>query len=174
MNYHLFDEQTERLTFHKLERRYFHACLAFFLDSRSNRYWKSEVTNPYDLANEWFEKQQWRYENNKGAINLLIYKQTNQVVGWCGLIIQLVDGSEELEVAYSIIPAHWNNGHATEATKKCIEYAFENKLASSIISIIHEDNVESERVAIKNGLTVDTTTMHRNNPVNIFRITNSR
>ncbi len=165
----LFGEQTERLVFKKLELSDFDNCLEFFLDPRSNRYWKSEVTDPLLLAKEWFDKQQWRYQNNKGAINLLIHKQTQELIGWCGLVVQTVDSVEELEVAYSIIPRHWNKGYATEAAKKCIDYAFEKKMSSSIIAIIHSDNIESQRVAIKNGFKMETKTLYHNNPVIIFR-----
>lgn len=170
MKYDLFGQNTERLIFRKLINSDFEACLEFFLDPRSNRYWKSEIEDPKALALEWFEKQQWRYQNNKGAINALISKQTNQFVGWCGLILQTIDGEEELEVAYSVIPMHWNNGYATEAVKKCIDFAFENNLRDSIISIIHVDNVESKKVALKNGLAIEKTTVYHDNSVNIFRI----
>jgi RimJ/RimL family protein N-acetyltransferase len=172
MNFQLFGEQTERLVFKKLEPTDFSDCLRFFLDPRSNRYWKSDISSPLELANQWFAKQQWRYENNKGAINLLIQKQSNEIIGWCGLIVQTIDGKEELEVAYSIIPTHWKNGYATEAAKKCMECAFHNNWAESVISIIHVDNIESQRVAIKNGLAVDKRTIYHDNPVIIFRVLN--
>jgi [ribosomal protein S5]-alanine N-acetyltransferase len=169
MKYDLFGQKTERLTFRKLIDSDFEACLEFFLDPRSNRYWKSEIVDPAALALEWFEKQQERYQNNRGAINALISKQTNQLMGWCGLILQTVDEKEELEVAYSIIPNYWNNGYATEAAKRCIDFAFENLLSDSIISIIHVDNTESRNVALKNGLTIEKTTVYHGNPVNIFK-----
>jgi RimJ/RimL family protein N-acetyltransferase len=113
----------------------------------------------------------WRYENNMGGTNVLIHKQTSALVGWCGLLVQEVDGKEELEVGYSIMPAWWNKGFATEAARKCIDCAFEKDLASSIISIIQVDNVESIRVAEKNGLTVDKETVYHNNRVKIYRLT---
>jgi [ribosomal protein S5]-alanine N-acetyltransferase len=170
MRYDLFGQQTERLLFRKLIDSDFEKCLEFFLDPKSNRYWKSETTDAMKLARQWFDKQLWRYENNKGAINILINVETKQFIGWCGLLVQYVDGKEEIEVAYSIIPKYWNCGYATEAAKKCIDFAFESKLNESIISIIHVSNIESERVALKNGLTIDRVTTYHHNPVNIFRI----
>ena len=169
MSYQLFGQQTERLFFKKLEFVDFNACLEFFLDPLSNRYWQSEISDSLMLAKEWFDKQQWRYANNKGAINLLVHKQTQDMIGWCGLLVQTVDGVEELEVAYSIIPRHWNRGFATEAAKKCIDYSFENNFSSSLISIIHVDNIQSQRVAIKNGFKIDAQTLYHGNPVIIFR-----
>ena len=115
----------------------------------------------------------YRYANNLGGMNVLIDKKTGEFIGQCGLLIQTVDDLEELEVAYSIIPKHWNRGYATEAAKKCIDFAFENNLRESLISIIHVNNKESERVALKNKLSVDKRTTFDNNPVNIYRIKKS-
>ena len=100
----------------------------------------------------------------------MIEKGTGQFVGQCGLLVQTVDGVRELEVGYSIMPAFWNQGFATEAAGACIAHAFRHKLSDSVISIIHEDNVESERVALKNGLVLDKRTVYKDNPVKIYRV----
>ncbi len=54
--------------------------------------------------------------------------------------------------------------------KKCRDYAFENNFADSIISIIHVENINSEKVAINNGMVKTKTTQFKEMPVNIFRI----
>jgi len=88
-------------------------------------------------------------------------------------LVQEVDGIQELEIGYTIIPAYWNQGYATEAARKCKEFAFENNFADSIISIIHVENIRSEMVARKNGMQLDKTTSFKGFPVNIFRIRRS-
>ena len=102
-------------------------------------------------------------------MNVLIDKKSGKFVGQCGLLIQVVDGIE-LEVGYSIMPEFRNQGFASEASQKCIQYAFEKGLQESVISIIHVDNVESEKVALKNKMVLDRRTIYNNNPVNIYRI----
>lgn len=94
---------------------------------------------------------------------------SGELVGWCGLLVQDVDGRQELEVGYSMLPAHWRKGFATEAAKACMDEAFERGLATSIISIIQVDNVPSQRVAEKNGLQVDGQTTFHGHPVFIYR-----
>jgi RimJ/RimL family protein N-acetyltransferase len=173
INYSVFGLQSDRLLFRKLVQDDFDACLPFFQNPESNRYWKGNSSEPVILATEWFDNQLWRYDNNKGGINVLIHRQTNQLIGWCGLIIQNVDGQEELEVSYSIMPSHWKLGYATEAAKTCIDFAFKNNLSDTLISIIHVNNIESTRVAIKNGLALERETTYHNNPVHIFRIKKS-
>jgi [ribosomal protein S5]-alanine N-acetyltransferase len=105
-------------------------------------------------------------------MNVLIDKKSGAFIGQCGLLIQTVDDIEELEVAYSMMPQHRGKGYAPEAAKKCIDFAFANQLRDSVISIIHEDNLESQKVALKNKLSLDKRTMYDNNPVNIYRIKN--
>jgi RimJ/RimL family protein N-acetyltransferase len=167
----LAGEESERLFFRKLDPKDFDECIYFFRHPLSNRYWKSEITDSDMLCKEWIDKQMRRYETQRGGINILIHKNTNELIGWCGLLVQEVDNHEELEVGYSIIPSFWNKGYATEAAGKCIDYAFENDLSESIISIIQIDNKESRRVAEKIGLVMEKQTFYQNNPVYIYRIT---
>jgi len=75
-----------------------------------------------------------------------------------------------LEIGYSILPEYWKMGYASEASKTCKKIAFENKLTHSLISIIHVDNMGSQKVAINNGMLLDKTTSYKNNPVHIFRV----
>lgn len=103
-------------------------------------------------------------------MNALIHKETDELMGMCGLLVQTVDGQEELEIGYSILPKHWRNGYAIEAAKKCKEYAFANNFRDSLISIIHIDNIPSQEVALKNGMHLSKTTVYKNNPVHIFRV----
>jgi RimJ/RimL family protein N-acetyltransferase len=86
------------------------------------------------------------------------------------LLVQTVDGKEELEIAYSIMPEYWNQGYATEAAGKCRDFARENHLRDSLISIINVRNARSEKVAMHIGMTREKTTVYDGNTVNIFRI----
>lgn len=136
----------------------------------SDRYWSAPPDLPEVKCRAWFNKVFERYASNQGGLNALIEKASGRFVGQCGLLVQSVDGLEELEVGYSIMPAFWNQGFATEAAAACIAHAFRHNLSNSVISIIHEDNVESERVALKNGLVLEKRTVYKDNPVKIYRI----
>jgi RimJ/RimL family protein N-acetyltransferase len=82
----------------------------------------------------------------------LIHRKTGELVGQCGLLKQTLDGRTELEIGYHIIPRFRGRGFATEAARAFKQYAFDNNLSDSIVSIIHVDNVRSQRVAEKNGM----------------------
>ncbi|HWA33248.1 MAG TPA: GNAT family N-acetyltransferase [Cyclobacteriaceae bacterium] len=173
MNYLLTGLQSDRLLFRKLGESDFETWLEFFKNPLWNKYWTVEDMPPEGHCRQWFDKNFYRYSNGLGGMNVLIDKKSGAFIGQCGLLVQTVDGREELEVAYSIMIPYWNQGYATEAAKKCIDVAFENNWRDSLISIIHINNIESQKVAIKNGLAWDCRTTYDNNPVNIFRISRS-
>ncbi|MBC2838148.1 GNAT family N-acetyltransferase [Robiginitalea sp. SC105] len=171
MNYLLENLETDRLRFRKIRETDFPLWLEFFKNPEASKHWVSENEPPNLACEKWYAKQFGRYENNLGGMNALIDRKSGELVGHCGLLIQQVDGTTELEIGYSLLPENWNRGLATEAAKKCMEFAFENRLSESLISIISLTNIPSQKVALKNGLTLDKTTVYKGNPVHIFRIT---
>ena len=96
--------------------------------------------------------------------------ETNEFIGQCGLLTQEVDDKKELEVGYHVMKKHWGKGFAPEAAKLFIDFAFENNLTKSIISIIHKENIKSQKVALRNGLTKEKETNWKGMDVYIYRI----
>ncbi len=105
-----------------------------------------------ERSKQWIERQFARHKEKRYGLQALIRKDTNEFIGQCGLLMQDVNGTFELEVGYHIFKKHWGNGYAPEAAKLFFDYGFKNEQAESIISIIHIDNLKSQRVAEKNGL----------------------
>lgn len=118
------------------------------------------------LCQAWFDKQFHRYANDLGGMNVLIDKQSKRLVGQCGVLVQTIHDTKRLEIGYSILPEFWNRGYAIEAATKCKNYAFENNFAEALISMIHVENIGSEKVAIRNGMSFE----KKMRDFNIFRI----
>lgn len=173
MKYLLQGEETERLIFRAISKSDWDTWLDFHKDPITLLYWKSEKGTPEEECIKWYEKQQWRYANDLGGMNALVEKSSGKLVGHCGLLIQQVDGNTEMEIAYSLLPAFWNKGYASEAAIKCRDVAFEKQFSHSLISIISTTNIPSEKVAIKMGMYKHAQTMYNGNEVNIFRIINT-
>jgi [ribosomal protein S5]-alanine N-acetyltransferase len=169
MNSLLNSQQTPRLLFRKIDLSDFDAWLKFFEAPETSTHWIEEKETPKIACEKWYQRQFERYQNNLGGMNALIEKSSGQLVGHAGLLVQIVDGITELEIGYSLLPEFWGKGYAIEAAQKCKEYAFENKLANSLISIISLTNLPSQKVAIKNGMSIDKQTVYKGNQVYIFR-----
>jgi len=165
-NFLLFGED-----FRKLQTSDFDLWLPFHKNPLSFKHWEDMPKDPLVACQHWFDKAFYRYENNLGGMNVLEAKSNQAFIGQCGLLKQTVDGIEELEVGYSILPKYWRQGYATEAAIKCKVFAQEHKLAKTLISIIHVNNIASQKVAINNGMLQEKTTIYQNNPVHIFRVT---
>ena len=126
MKFLLSNQETERLRFRKLEPADFTVWLELFRDDETSKLLgMQDFQTPEERCKKWFEWTFHRYENNLGGQNALIYKDTNQLVGQCGLLVREVDHKFELEIAYSILPDFRQKGFAYESARKCKEFAFE-------------------------------------------------
>jgi [ribosomal protein S5]-alanine N-acetyltransferase len=105
------------------------------------------------------------------GLNAVVRLKDERPVGMIGLLTQVVDGLPELEIGYHLLPSAWGNGFATEAAVACREFARLHKLAPSVISLIDADNVKSQAVAKRNGMSVEKRTIHRGVEALVFRTT---
>lgn len=82
-----------------------------------------------------------------------IHKETGRFIGRCGLLPWTIDGSDEVEVAYTIAQEFWGQGLGSEAAQAILNYGFERLNLSRLICLIVADNLASKRVAEKIGMT---------------------
>ena len=129
-----------------------------------------EVLDVHGKTKAWIERQMFRYSEKICGLQALIHKETNDFIGQCGLLTQEVNGKIEIEVGYHIFKQYRGQGFATEAAKLFIDFAFNNNLTNSVISIIDIRNLKSQRVAEKNSLNKERKTTWGNLEVLIYRI----
>jgi [ribosomal protein S5]-alanine N-acetyltransferase len=172
MKYLLTNQETGRLKFRLLQESDFELWLPLFYGENVALFLGMDTRmSASELCKFWFDKVFHRYENDLGGMNVLIDKKSNRLVGQCGLLIQTVEEEEKLEIGYSVLPEFCNMGYATEAAQKCKDFAFKEAFAESLISIVHIDNISSEMVAVKNGMTVGNRVASFNGmPVKIYGI----
>lgn len=96
----------------------------------------------------------------------IIETHDGHFIGDCGLTWQKVDDRPALELGYHVRTSAQKLGYATEAAATCREYASSHVLASRLVSIIHQDNRSSQRVAAKVGMRLDRTLRH-SSPVHV-------
>ncbi len=169
-NYILTNVTSERLFYRKLIPTDFNDWLPFYEEPLSSQYWTGVSNDPKIACTAQFERIFERYQEGSGGMNAMVTKDTNKLIGLAGLLVQNINGKQELEIGYSVLPEHWRQGYAFEAVQTCKAVAFENNWANSLISIIQVDNIPSQKTALKNGMVLDLSTTYKNNSVYIFRI----
>ncbi len=168
MTEYLTIQQTERLVVRPLSILDVSAWRDFLGNTDATRHFPKEMQTP-DFSEDWINKQLNRYKVDGMGLMALEDKLTGKLIGQCGLLHQTVDEFPEIEIGYHILPEFWGNGYATEAAKFFKELAFNSGISNSVISIIHPENVPSQMVASKNGMTKEKTTIHNGMKAYVFR-----
>ena len=91
-----------------------------------------------------------QYNKNGYARWLVIEKETEKPLGWCGL--KYHDDTKETDIGYRFLQSAWGKGFATEAARACIDYGFNSFNLSRIIGNAMKDNVASIKVFEKLGM----------------------
>jgi len=86
-----------------------------------------------------------------------IHKETGRFIGRCGLLPWTIDGQYDVEVAYTIAQEYWGQGLATEGALGIRDYAFDKLRLVRLICLIDPENIASQRVAEKMGMTLEKT-----------------
>jgi [ribosomal protein S5]-alanine N-acetyltransferase len=130
---------------------------------------------PFDrqMTQTWIERNVQRYAEHGFGLWALILKQTGKLIGDCGLVVQEVDGVEEIEIGYHIRRDLWGKGLATEAAQSCRDYGFSQLGFSKFISLINPANIASCRVAEKNGMKLINKVHWQNKPTCIYAVERS-
>jgi RimJ/RimL family protein N-acetyltransferase len=174
MKFLMTNQETERLKFRNLESSDFDTWLELFQDPVTNRMIAmDDYKTPKECCEKWFEATLNRYEKDLGGQNVLICKETNEIIGQCGLLVREIENETEIEIAYSILPKHRMKGYAFESARKCRDFAFENDFHERLISIIMPDNLKSKSVAIKNGMKFNRQVDYQGRVTDLFQILKS-
>jgi ribosomal-protein-alanine N-acetyltransferase len=111
---------------------------------------------PLDRAGveEWIARNLCRYTKDGHGLWAMILKASGELIGDCGLTVQPVDGTDEIEIGYHVRRDRWGQGLATEAARACRDYGFARLPVDHIISLSRPEKLPSRRVAEKNGMTI--------------------
>lgn len=145
--------ETERLFLRQMEQADYQA-LAKMLQDPEVMYAYEHDYSDQDVQ-DWLDKQLERYENDNGlGLWSVILKETGEMIGQNGIVMQEWDGRRVPEIGYLFQKKHWHNGYATEAAVGCKNYAFNQLNIDEVFSIIRDTNIASQNVAKRNGMTI--------------------
>lgn len=144
--------ETERLYLRKMNQSDYEALSKILQDEETMYAYEGAFSGEETQA--WLDRQIDRYREYGFGLWAVVLKETDEMIGQCGLTMQQWNGRQVLEIGYLLQRAYWHNGYATEAAKACKEYAFTKLDADEVCSIIRDTNTASQNVALRNGMTV--------------------
>jgi RimJ/RimL family protein N-acetyltransferase len=90
------------------------------------------------------------YEKYGFGMNLMIWKETGEIIGWSGL--QPLVGTDEIEVGYGMIKPFWQRGIGFETAKAWLNYGFNQANLERIVAVASPENTGSWRIMEKLGM----------------------
>lgn len=142
--------ETKRLYLREMNPSDFNSLCRILQDEKAMYAYEGAFSD--QEVQEWLDRQIYRYQKWNFGLWAAVLKETDKMIGQCGLTIQQWKDQEVLEIGYLFERSHWHQGYATEAAKACKQYAFEKLNASEVCSIIRDSNTASQNVAMRNGM----------------------
>lgn len=147
--------ETQRLILRHLILNDLDKLFALYQDTEIRRHFPDGIKN-YDDTKEELE---WYMDGHPEHPDLglwaTVYKETDKFIGRCGLLPWEINGALEIEVAYLLDKNFWHQGLATEAAAGILNHAFNNLNLTRIICLMHPDNIASQKVAKRIGMTLE-------------------
>lgn len=100
----------------------------------------------------------------------LIFKENNQLIGYCGIAIDRIDGKSEKELGYRLDPSFWSSGLATEAAWASIQQGLGRFKLPYVLGIVEPKNFASVRVFEKVGMRYDRKTIFHDVEMDVYRV----
>jgi len=145
--------ETTRLRLHEFAKNDVDALLAVLGDPVAMQYYPAAFNRKE--VEEWIERNLDRYKREGYGLWAMLLKDSGELIGDCGCFLRDIDGRDDIEIGYHVRRDLWGNGYATEAAQACMQYAFTRLGVDRVISLIRPENMQSIRVAEKNGLTCE-------------------
>ena len=142
--------ETKRLYLREMNPSDFNSLCRILQDEKAMYAYEGAFSD--QEVQEWLDRQIYRYQKWNFGLWAAVLKETDKMIGQCGLTMQQWKDREVLEIGYLFERSHWHQGYATEAAKACKQYAFEKLNASEVCSIIRDSNTASQNVAMRNGM----------------------
>ena len=141
--------ETERLYLREMTDEDFHALYKVLADPNIMQHYP--YTFDEKRVRNWIERNIERYRVFGFGLWAVCLKETDEMIGDCGLTMQLINGEIKPEFAYHISADKQRNGYAKEATIAVRDWTFNNTPFNVIYSYMKHTNEPSAKTAISYG-----------------------
>jgi [ribosomal protein S5]-alanine N-acetyltransferase len=142
--------QTERLHVRHLLAGDADAMYAVYGDAEAMRWVGDGEPLPREECVRWVEVTHANYARRGYGMSALVEKQSNEVIGFCGIVHP--GGQPEAEIKYALRREFWGCGLATEAVTAMLRYGAREFGLREVIATVYPENVASHRVLLKAGM----------------------
>ncbi|MFS0785462.1 GNAT family N-acetyltransferase [Shouchella sp. 1P09AA] len=142
--------ETDRLALRAMTHHDVEHLLKIFSDPEAMAHYPKTKNEAETM--KWINWQLQLYDTQGAGLWIVEDKRTGTFLGQCGLVPQVIEEKDELEIGYLFARDFWGNGYATEAASACRDFAFSRLDRKRVISLIAPLNYPSIRVAKRVGM----------------------
>ena len=141
--------ETERLLLIPFDREHVPFLHRLWTDPEVRRYlWDDRIISVDEAAEV--------VEASLQGPGMWVLRRDGEDIGFCGLrSIGDSDDPPQVEILYALLPAHWRQGLATEASREVLRYAFEDLGLDRVYAGADPPNARSFPVMERLGMTFD-------------------
>ncbi len=151
MQKHIPTITTPHLTLRPLTMDDLDAMFRTFSETDMLKYFPNPNPPTMDRAQRMIETQIQQWQNyGLGSWGVVPHGET-EIAGWNGL--QYLPETNETEVGYMLSRKFRGKGYSTEGARAGLEFGFKSLGLDQVIGLVHPENIASQRVLLKCGLT---------------------
>lgn len=102
----------------------------------------------------------------------VIDKATTKFIGWCGL--KYSKDTNEYDIGFRFYRTYWNKGYATETSRKCLDFGFNEMGIKKVVGRAMKENIGSIKVLEKIGMTFKENLDFEGREGVIYELTNNK
>ena len=142
--------ETDRLLLREMDNNDFESLKKVISDPINMKYYPK----PYDDegVQKWLDWCISSYKEHGFGLWAVIYKETGEMIGDCGVSLQFIDDEWKPEIGYHLRLDYHQKGIGKEMTKAVKDYFFNNFNYDEVYSYMTVDNVPSFKLAEANGM----------------------
>ncbi|MDO2441290.1 GNAT family N-acetyltransferase [Enterobacter nematophilus] len=162
--------ETPRLKLEPYNDSHYEGLRVMDSDSGVMRYITGGIVKTPEETWEGIRRVQARWDKYNFSWWAIKEKTSGAIVGAaCLQHLANVDGAP-LEIGWRLVPEHNGQGYATEAAKAIIDYAVERIGATYLVAVADPENIPSQRVMQRLGMTFKAIEQHYDVPCVVYEL----
>lgn len=162
--------ETERLLLREMTEDDFYALYKILTDSDIMQHYP--YTFNEERVNKWIKRNMEKYQIFGFGLWAVCLKESEEMIGDCGLTMQIINGQIKPEIGYHIRADKQRKGYAKEAAIAVRDWTFKNTPFDIVYSYMKYTNEPSMKTAISYGCKqVDEFTDETHEITKVFAIT---